>query len=584
MPSYTRPFLISGTLPPSFSSSSHIYNPPHHTTPSLTHYSPRPSLPPILSSIPPPNPLHSPSPILVSPFTHHTPSSSTRPNYSISCSYPSFVPTPLSTAESPSLSSSKPSSPFPPTPLPSLTIAHAYIQNHPIRILFDEGSQINLISHTIVKRLTLPVHTFHPPLSIRGANNHLSTTNTFVPNLLFSIPAYTHIHKTTHLRFTAQPLLTHSPFDLILGIPFIRHFNLVHHYCNHTLIYISAQGTHLTIPLIHSFPTRPCRHSFCPFLDISQLSQTHRRHFLNLPHSPPQFLPYPTPPLHSSSTPTPPATPPLPFQHPTPTSYHSTIPTPPPPTSQIHPENTSSPHATTPSSPSKPHPSSFHSPHTKPSSSHTTFPCLSPHLPPIPFKLSPISSSLTSPSHSSHLPLFPSISSTTPLFPIPHPFHRPSPPPIYTPPFSSPPPHSTFALPPNSFVIYILIPPFTVSSFVQSLLFPPSVTLLPSPIPSPPQPNHPPFQPIPLTFQPLYVTTHFVSIPNFSQTNSLNTLHHSIALNTPSISSPITLFLNASSIASHLTNYLRQNDKSLNILIMAKLFLAPVHLAPLFFS
>ena len=471
MPSYTRPFLISGTLPASFSSSSHIHNPPHHTTPSLIHYSPRPSLPPLLSSIPHTNPLHSPSPILVSPFTHHTPSSPTRPNYSISCSSPSFVPTPLSTNESPSLSSPKPSSPFPSTPPPSLNIAHAYIQNHPIRILFDEGSQINLISHTIVKRLTLPIHTFHPPLSIRGANNHLSTTNTFVPNLVFSIPAYTHMHKTTHLRFTAQPLLTHSPFDLILGIPFIRHFNLVHHHCNHTLIYISAQGTHLTIPLIHSFPTRPCRHSFCPFLDISQLSLTHRRHFLNLPHSPPHFLPYPSPPLHSSSTPTPPVTNPLPIQHPTPTSYHSTIPTPSPPTHQIQPQNTPSPHTTTSFSPSKPPPSFFHSPHTKPSSFHTTFPSSPPHLPP---------------TLSSHLPLLPSTSSTTPLSPIPHP-------PIYTPPSSSPTPPLHICSPTqflrhlhtNTTLYCLLIRPITPSS---SLCHPPpfshtiSSTINPPPI------------------------------------------------------------------------------------------------------
>ena len=154
------------------------------------------------------------------------------------------------------------------TPSP-LNIAHAYVNDHPIRVLFDEGSQVNMINSQMIELLCLSTQQLTTPIVIRGANAQLSTTTTFVPKLSFRVSACTSTNTSTDIHFHCQPLVTSSPFDLLLGISFIKHHNLVHHHCNNTLIYISDCGDHLTIPLLHSKATYPCRHRYCPFLDLS---------------------------------------------------------------------------------------------------------------------------------------------------------------------------------------------------------------------------------------------------------------------------------------------------------------------------
>ena len=128
---------------------------------------------------------------------------------------------------------------------------------------------MNMINNQLIEFFSLPIQQLRVPIVIRGANSQLSTTTTFVPQLYFRVSARTSTNTPTDIQFHCQPLITTSPFDLLLGISFIKHHNLVHHHCNNTLIYISDRGDHLTIPLLHSKHTRPCRHRYCPFLDLS---------------------------------------------------------------------------------------------------------------------------------------------------------------------------------------------------------------------------------------------------------------------------------------------------------------------------
>ena len=162
-------------------------------------------------------------------------------------------------------SSSSPSSSSP----PPLNVARAFICDYPVRVLFDEGSQINMISRKLVRFLSLPTVKLTSQILIRGANSQLSLATHFVPKLHFRFLARTSRDTSFDLRFSCQPLITDSPFDLLLGISFIRHHNLVHHHCNHTIIHISPRGHYVTIPLLHSITTNSCRHSRCPFISLS---------------------------------------------------------------------------------------------------------------------------------------------------------------------------------------------------------------------------------------------------------------------------------------------------------------------------
>ena len=177
-----------------------------------------------------------------------------------------------------------------------LNTTTAFIRHHPITILFDEGSQINMINSTLATRLHLPIQMFTPPIHIRGANSQVAITNTLVPHIPITIPASSQTHKQTHLTCFSQALVANSPFDLILGIPFIRHWNLVHHYCNNTMIYVALLGNHLTIHLSCSKTKQPWHHRNCPFIDICQplhsLSSTIPNHISSPTNI--QTCPYPS--------------------------------------------------------------------------------------------------------------------------------------------------------------------------------------------------------------------------------------------------------------------------------------------------
>ena len=248
MPLCTRHFVYSGTNTIQLPNS-----PLHYLSVSLSSSSPFTSLSsPSLSSYPPSASLPSTpvSSTFLSSDNHSQP-------------HPPSLPSPTALQIVPSS--------FTPPPL---NIACAYIHDYPIRVLFDESSQINIISQSLITSLSLPTQQLSHPVLIRGANSQLSTATSFVPYLNFRFTAST-LHNTPfNLRFSCQPLITSSPFDLLLGISFIQQQNLVHHHCNHTIIYISLHGRHLTIALLHSKVKTPCRHIHCPFTAFTPISSS----------------------------------------------------------------------------------------------------------------------------------------------------------------------------------------------------------------------------------------------------------------------------------------------------------------------
>ena len=63
-------------------------------------------------------------------------------------------------------------------------------------------------------------------------------------------------------------LVLDSPYDILLGLPFMRHRCLTQHYCNNTLHTVSPEGAHITIPLESSNLRIACTHK-CPFQHLS---------------------------------------------------------------------------------------------------------------------------------------------------------------------------------------------------------------------------------------------------------------------------------------------------------------------------
>ena len=139
-----------------------------------------------------------------------------------------------------------------------------------------------MISHSLAKDLNISTQRLPTPITIQGANSQQSDTHIIAPRITINIPAYTHHKKHITLTFTCQALVTNSQFDILLGLPFIQHWNLVHHHCNHTIIFISPSADHITIPLLHSSPRKPCRHNNCPFINI----HSPRPHTHSPPHTP----------------------------------------------------------------------------------------------------------------------------------------------------------------------------------------------------------------------------------------------------------------------------------------------------------
>ena len=121
--------------------------------------------------------------------------------------------------------SSPPTSP----PKPKLSWHHrkhlltstTHICDHPVPVLFDEGSQVNVISPQLVKQLSLHTSLLPSPRRIMFPNSqHLEITE-FVPSFSPTFPAIRLNNEFLRLHFSTTALIMETHYPLILSIPFL---------------------------------------------------------------------------------------------------------------------------------------------------------------------------------------------------------------------------------------------------------------------------------------------------------------------------------------------------------------------------
>ena len=82
----------------------------------------------------------------------------------------------------------------------------ARIGKHFIHTLFDEGSQLNVISSTVVQRIGLLTKLLTQPQQVRYPNNQGDTITYYVPPLYISFPSF-HLNNELHRMIFKLPLL-----------------------------------------------------------------------------------------------------------------------------------------------------------------------------------------------------------------------------------------------------------------------------------------------------------------------------------------------------------------------------------------
>ena len=102
-----------------------------------------------------------------------------------------------------------------------LLTSTARISDHPVPVLFDEGSQVNVISPQLVKQLSLPTLRLPSPHRIIFPNGqHIEITH-FVPHLFPVFPAIRLNNEFLRLHFSTTVLIMEIHYPLILGVPFL---------------------------------------------------------------------------------------------------------------------------------------------------------------------------------------------------------------------------------------------------------------------------------------------------------------------------------------------------------------------------
>ena len=142
------------------------------------------------------------------------------------------------------------------------------MNTHPVRVLFDPGSQVNTISPKAVERLQLKPDVMQRAWELRMPGNTTTELSLGFYQLCFTLLGYTRHHKCIPLVYSTSMLVLDSSYDILLGLPFMRHRCLTQHYCNNTLHTVSLEGAHITIPLESSNLQMACTHK-CPFQYLS---------------------------------------------------------------------------------------------------------------------------------------------------------------------------------------------------------------------------------------------------------------------------------------------------------------------------
>ena len=124
---------------------------------------------------------------------------------------------------------------------------------------------------------------------------HVEITH-FVPYLFPVFPAIRLNNEFLRLHFSTTALIMETHYPLILGIPFLRYWNISSHHCNGSLIFTADTGHHAIIPLQNTRFTQPCRTPYCPMAHLRDPSEP-------LPDTLPFSLPSSAPPNKSPTSP-----------------------------------------------------------------------------------------------------------------------------------------------------------------------------------------------------------------------------------------------------------------------------------------
>ena len=176
----------------------------------------------------------------------------------------------------------------------ALHTTHARVEGQPIKVLFDEGSQVNIISIDAVRRLKLQPSPLSQSQLVRFPNNEMSKLTEYIPYLITVFPAIRLNNKLVRLFFNTSLLVMNTRIDMILGVPFMRYWNITSHHCNGSMIVTGPSGHHAIIPLHTTRFMEPCRTPYCP---VSHLKD---------PESDvPDLMPFVPPPPDLASSPLP---------------------------------------------------------------------------------------------------------------------------------------------------------------------------------------------------------------------------------------------------------------------------------------
>ena len=72
----------------------------------------------------------------------------------------------------------------------------------------------------------------------------------YIPHLVTVFPAIRLNNKLVRLFFNTSLLVMNTRIDMILGVPFMRYWNITSHHCNGSMIVTGPSGHHAIIPLI----------------------------------------------------------------------------------------------------------------------------------------------------------------------------------------------------------------------------------------------------------------------------------------------------------------------------------------------
>ena len=107
----------------------------------------------------------------------------------------------------------------------ALHTTHARIDGQPVKVLFDEGSQVNILSTEVVRRLHIQTTRLSQSQLVRFPNNDTSTITDYIPSLTVAFPAIRLSNKLIRLFFHTSLLVMNTRMDMILGVPFLRYWN-----------------------------------------------------------------------------------------------------------------------------------------------------------------------------------------------------------------------------------------------------------------------------------------------------------------------------------------------------------------------